>query len=317
MPGFSLSANSLTFLVIRRVINGLAAVLLASLIAFLILESSPGDVITNLLGDEATAAQRQALEEELGLNKPVLQRYLDFLVNLAHGDLGVSVVSGRPVMTLIGQRFLNTLLLTCLAILLSVCVGLTMGVLSASCSNSRFDLAVLILTAVGLAAPSFGVAILLVQVFSVRLGWLPAVGGGTFRHFILPCLALAVPSTAVVARMVRSSLLEAARKPYVVAAHAKGLSSRRVWQKHVFRNALIPVLTLMGVQFGHLLSGAFVVETIFAWPGLGRLTVQAIFDQDYPVVLGAVILSALVFQILNAVVDLISQQLDPRLQVRG
>ena len=301
--------------VLRRLLSGLAAVVLASLLAFLILEASPGDVLTSLLGDEATLEQTQALREQLGLDEPLHVRYLDFLGRLTRGDLGVSIVHGRPVAQLIGQRFLNTLMLTTLSIILAVAAGIGLGVWAAIHHSSRSDLAVLILTALALALPTFGVAIFLTQLFSVRLGWLPSVGGGTTRHFILPCLSLAIPTAAVITRIVRARMIEELQKPYVVTAHAKGLTLHQVWRTHVLRNALVPALTLVGVQFGHLLGGAFVVETIFAWPGLGRLTVQAIFEQDYPVVLGAVVLSALVFQVLTALVDIVHQQIDPRIRV--
>jgi ABC-type dipeptide/oligopeptide/nickel transport system permease component len=185
---------------------------------------------------------------------------------------------------------------------------------SAARRDSRADLLVLAATALCLTIPAFGAAMVLTQVFSVRLGWLPVVGGGSLRHLVLPAVSLAVPVAAVITRVVRASMLDACRKPFYTAAQAKGLTREQVWRKHVLRNALIPVLSLVGVQFGHLLGGAFIIETLFAWPGLGRLTVQAIFDQDTPVVLGAVVLSALIFQLCNALVDLTQQALDPRLR---
>lgn len=299
---------------VRRLLSGLAAVLLASLLAFLILEASPGDIIDVLIGDEATQAQEDILRRELALDRPIYVRYLDFLGNLAQGNLGDSMVHGRPVAQLIGDRFLNTLLLAASSVLLAVLAGFGLGYWSAVNYKSLGDLMMLILTTFGVGLPSFGVALFLIQIFSVRLGWLPSVGGGSLKHSILPCLSLAVPATAVITRMVRARMLEEMSRPYVMTALAKGLKLDKVWRKHVFRNALLPALTLVGVQFGYLLGGAFIIETIFAWPGLGRLTVQAIFDQDYPVVLGAVTVSALIFQFINAALDIAHLWIDPRLR---
>lgn len=300
--------------IIRRVVSGLAAVLLASLLAFAILEASPGDIVQAILGDEATVEQELALRTELNLDKAFHERYFTYLGNMIRGDFGKSLVNGRPVLELIGPRFLNTLLLTSLSIILSILVGFSLGSWAALHHKRPEDLAILILTALCLALPAFGFAIFLTQFFSVHLKWLPVVGGGTIKHFILPCLSLAIPTTAVITRLVRARMLEEAHRLYVLTAHAKGLLSKEVWRKHILPNALIPAVTLVGVQFGHLLGGAFVIETLFAWPGLGRLTVQAIFDQDYPVVLGAVILSAVIFQFLNIFVDVLHRQLDPRIQ---
>ncbi len=303
--------------IVRRMLSGLAAVVVASLLAFVILEASPGDVINTLTGDEATQVQAAALRATLGMDKPLYVRYLDYLGNLVRGDLGVSLINGRPVNQLIGDRFFNTLILASSSVILAIAAGAGLGFWSALHHRRLDDLAVIIFTTLGLAIPSFGIAIFLMQLFSVRLGWLPTVGGGDVCHLILPCLSLAIPTTAVITRVVRARMLEEMSKPYVLTALAKGLTLDKVWSKHVFRNALTPALTLVGVQFGYLLGGAFIVETIFAWPGLGRMTVQAIIDQDYPVVLGAVIVSALIFQTLNTAVDIAYDWIDPRIRARG
>lgn len=291
--------------------------MVASLLAFVILEASPGDVIHTLMGDEGTQAQEVSLRHHLGLDKPIHLRYLGFLQNLGRGDLGTSMINDRPVAQLIGDRFLNTLLLAISSVGLAVAAGTALGFWSAVRHKRPDDLAVIVFTTVGLAIPSFGIAIFLTQLFSVRLGWLPTVGGGDVIHLILPCLSLAIPTSAVITRVVRARMLEEMNKPYVLTALAKGLTLNQVWRKHVFRNALTPALTLVGVQFGYLLGGAFIVETIFAWPGLGRMTVQAIIDQDYPVVLGAVVVSAFIFQLLNAFLDIAYSWLDPRIRERG
>jgi ABC-type dipeptide/oligopeptide/nickel transport system permease component len=244
----------------------------------------------------------------LNLDQPFHVRFLTYLANLLQGDLGVSLINGRPVAEIIVHRFINTLLLTCLSTTLAVVVGFSLGAWSALHHKGLIDMAVIVLTALCLAIPSFGIAIFLTQIFSVHLKLLPVVGGGSLKHFILPCLSLAIPTAAVITRLVRARMLDEINKQYTLTARAKGLSNKQVWLRHIFPN---PAVTMVGVQFGHLLGGAFVVETLFAWPGLGRLTVQAIFDQDYPVVLAAVILSALIFQVLNSMVDILHRQLDP------
>ncbi|HWR65681.1 MAG TPA: ABC transporter permease [Bellilinea sp.] len=299
----------------RRAAGGLAALLVASFLAFMILEASPGDVTDILVGDSATQAEKDAVRQEMGLDRPVIPRYFEFMENLLlHGDLGRSAVNNRPVTELIAQRFVNTFLLAISATLLALVVGVQFGLHAALHSRTWLDTLLSVAMAAGLSTPVFGLAILLTQVFSVQLGWLPAIGAGSIRHFVLPVLSLAVPTAAVIARLTRSSLLETLQMQYVTTAHGKGVPRNLVWRRHILRNSLVPVISLVGVQFGHLLAGAFIVETIFAWPGLGRLTVQAIFDQDYPVVLGSVILAVVIFQVLNLIVDLIHSLLDPRIR---
>ncbi len=299
----------------RRAAGSLAALLVASFLAFMILEASPGDVTDILVGDSATQVEKDAVRTELGLDRPVIPRYFEFLENLLlHGDLGKSAVNHRPVTELIAQRFANTFLLAMSATLLALVFGVQFGLLAALHSRTWLDTLLSVGMAAGLSTPVFGLAILLTQVFSVQLGWLPAIGAGSLRHFILPVLSLAIPTAAVIARLTRSSLLETLQMQYVTTAHGKGVPRKLVWHRHILRNSLVPVISLVGVQFGHLLAGAFIVETIFAWPGLGRLTVQAIFDQDYPVVLGSVILAVVIFQVLNLLVDVIHTLLDPRLR---
>lgn len=300
---------------IRRVAGAIATLLIASFLAFMILEASPGDVTDILVGDSATQTEKDQVRSDLGLDRPAAVRYLEFLGNLVlRHDLGESAVSHRPVSELISQRFLNTLILASVSILLASVSGMLIGLWAATQHGRWLDTALNLLLALGLSVPVFGLAIFLAQVFSVKLGWLPAIGAGSALHFILPAVSLAVPTAAVIARLTRSSLLDTLSMQYVTTAHGKGVPGKLVWTRHILRNSLVPVINLIGVQFGHLLGGAFIVETIFAFPGLGRLTVQAIFDQDYPVVLGSVLLSALIFQAVNLLVDVSHSLLDPRIR---
>ena len=281
-------------------------------VTFFVLTTAPGDAAAGLIGDTASAEQLARFRAELGLDRPVLVRYLDFLRGLAVGDLGDSLVSGRPVTGLLMERLPQTILLSLTAMLAATVLGSLLGLLAARRAGTWFDTGVMALVNVGIALPTFWVALLLILLFSLRLRWLPVVGAGTPTHLILPAITLALPTTAVVARLVRSALLDVLGADYVRTAHAKGLPDPQVLQRHVLRNAIIPVLTVLGMHLGYLLGGAFIVETIFGWPGLGRLTVQAIFDRDLPVVLGATVTIATMYVILNLIVDLLHAWLDPR-----
>ncbi len=288
--------------------------LVVSFLTYALLEFAPSDAAFTLLaGEEASAEQIATLRHELGLDKPLAVRYLSFLSGaVLHGDLGQSIMSGRDVSELLGERFVNTLILTLMATVLSLSIGTLAGILAAARPGSFLEAGVMFFVIVGLALPTFWVALLMIMVFSLHLGWLPVVGAGTWTHMVLPTVSLALPTTAVVARLVRASVLDVKGADHVRTARSKGLDSRQTWQYHILRNSMIPVITLIGLHLGHLLSGTFIIETIFGWPGLGRLVVQAIFDRDLPVVVGAVILIAVIFQILNLAVDVAHARLDPR-----
>jgi ABC-type dipeptide/oligopeptide/nickel transport system permease component len=298
-----------------RRIGGTALVLLAvSFIIFAALDATPGDAAEAMVGDSASQAQLDALRHEMGLDVPLVPRYLGFLSGLlTRGELGQSLVSGREVGELLAQRLPHTLLLALTATALATVVGMVIGTVAAVRAGSYLDTAIMGGTALGLAVPTFWSSLLLMMLFSLRLRWLPVVGAGSLKHLVLPAVTLALPTAAVVARQMRCSILEELSADYVRTAHAKGVTSRRVLTVHVLRNSLIPVVTLLGLYLGRLLGGAFIVETIFGWPGLGRLTVQAIFDRDQPVVLGAALTVATIYLIVNFLVDVVHAWLDPRL----
>lgn len=299
---------------LRRLIGGLAVLAAISLLTFVVLDQAPGDAAQALAGDSANAAQMAALRQQMGLDAPVLARYVHFVAAaLLHGDLGRSLLSGRPVSSLLAQRFAATLALALTALALALLAGSTIGVLAAAHHGSKLDLALMSIATLGMALPTFWVAILLMLTFSLRLGWLPVGGSGSAAHLILPAVSLSFPTTAVVARLLRASLLDARGACYVRTAYGKGLPPRRVWQDHILRNSLNPLLTMLGLHLGHLLGGAFIIETIFGWPGLGRLLVQAVFDRDYPVLVGSVLLIGVIYQLLNLAVDVLHALLDPRL----
>jgi ABC-type dipeptide/oligopeptide/nickel transport system permease component len=300
---------------LRRLAGAVATMLVVSFAAYAALTFAPGDAAQALLGDHASAEQIDAFRRQMRLDAPLLERYGAYVAGaLTRGDLGLSLMSGRRVADLLVERIPATLTLAVVAMALSVAVGMIVGLLAAARRGGAIDVMLMGATTLGLALPSYWVALLLVLVFSVHMRWLPVFGAGTPAHLVLPAVTLALPGIAMVGRLVRSSVLEVRGADFVRTALAKGLSGRLVLLRHVLPNSLIPTLTILGLYLGHLVGGAFVVETIFAWPGLGRLTVQAIFDRDIPVVMGAVLVVAPLSLGVNLVVDLLHGALDPRLR---
>ncbi|MCL4487271.1 MAG: ABC transporter permease [Chloroflexi bacterium] len=297
----------------RRVAGTILSLLVVSLITYIALMAVPGDAASAMAGESASTEQLQTLRTELGLDQPLPVRYGTFLANLLlRGDLGRSFVSNKPVSDLLLERLPYTFILALAAITLATALGILVGVGAALRAGTLSDTLLMGSAALGLAVPTFWSALVFMMLFSLQLHWLPVVGADSWRHLILPALTLALPTAAVIARLVRSSLLDTFGADYVRTAYAKGLSARRVLTRHVLRNSLIPVVTVLGLHLGYLLGGAFVVETIFGWPGLGRLAVQAIFDRDYPVILGATLTVALIYLTINLVVDVAQGWLDPQ-----
>lgn len=298
---------------LRRLGGMLGALVVVSLLAFVLLDTMPGDAASAIAGESASAQELSALRASMGLDRAPLARYGTFAANLvARGDLGRSLVSNRPVTQLLLERVPYTVVLALASLGLAALVGSAVAIAAAQRAGSWLDTLCMGGAALGLAVPSFWSALLLLMVFSVGLRWLPVVGADSAAHLVLPAVTLALPTAAAVARLLRAGLLEVLRADYVRTAHAKGLRPRRVLSRHVLRNSLLPVVTMLGIQLGNLLGGAFIVETIFGWPGLGRLAVQAIFDRDYPVVLGAVLLTAVIYLVINFAVDVLHGWLDPQ-----
>ncbi len=298
---------------IRRLLGAVVVLAVVSFLTFVLLDLAPGDAAQALAGDGATADQVAALRHTMGLDAPLAVRYLRFASGIVtRGDLGRSLVSGQPVTQLVAQRFENTLELSLVATALALALGFAAGLAAAARPGTRIDFAVMALTGFGISLPVYWVALMLVLIFSLWLRWLPALGVGGLDHLILPAVTLALPTAAMVARLVRSSTLDVRHADYVRTARAKGLAGSQVWFRHILRNGLIPVVTMLGLHLGHLLGGSFVVETLFAWPGLGRLVVQSVFDRDFPVLAGGVLLIAFIYQALNLAADAAQGWLDPR-----
>lgn len=300
---------------LRRLGGVLVAMLAVSFLTYVGLTFAPGDAAEALIGEYASAEQVAELRKQMQLDAPLHERYANYMVAvLTHGDLGQSLANDRRVGELVAERFPSTLVLALTAICLATIIGFAIGLLAAAKQGSRLDVLVMANAALGLALPPYWVALLLVQLFAVRLGWMPVFGSGSIIHLILPAVTLALPGAAAVARLVRASVLEVSNSDFVRTAFAKGLMRRQVMLRHILPNSMIPALTLLGLNFGHLIGGAFVVETIFAWPGLGRLTVQAIYERDITVVMGAILVVVPFCLAINLIVDLLHAALDPRVR---
>ena len=283
----------------------------------LTMELIPGDAVQLMLGEHATKEAVAQLRDYLGLDKPLLVRYVEYLGRLAHGDLGRSILQHRPVIDELRDTWPATLELTVAALLIATLVGVPAGIVSATRPNSLFDTVARLGSLFGLSMPIFWTGLVMIVLFSLWLPWLPVGGRGSLAHLVLPAVALALPSIAVLARLTRSSVLEVLGEDYVRTARAKGLRDRTVVVKHALGNALLPIVTLLGLQAGQLMGGAVLTETVFAWPGLGRLMVKAIFSRDYVLLQGAVLVYALAFVLVNLLVDLSYGLLDPRISRQG
>ncbi|MFO7311713.1 MAG: ABC transporter permease [Bacillota bacterium] len=303
--------------VLKRLLMLVPVVLGVSVIVFGLLYLTPGDPALLMLGEHAPQEQYLALREKLGLDLPVHIQYLRWLGRALQLDLGDSIRSSRPVTEEIATRLPATAELAVLAVLVATLIGIPAGVISATRPNSWLDNILTVLALAGVSMPVFWQGLMLIIIFSVYLGWLPPSGRlGGWEYFVLPVITLGTSAAASITRMTRATMLEAIHEDFVRTARAKGLNERRVIYRHALRNALLPVVTIIGLEFGNLMAGAVITETIFAWPGIGRLAVDAIRTRDYPVVQGVVMTFAVSYVLINLIVDLLYAYLDPRLRVR-
>ena len=299
--------------ILRRLLMLFPTLIAITMVSFFILQVVPGDPARAMAGIDAEEKDVQAIREQLGLDRPLYVQYGIFLKNVIQGNFGESIRSRDDVIKQIWPRFLNTLKLALASISLSVVFGILIGVTAASRKNTAWDYTTMGLILLGISAPTFWTGLLLILFFSVYAGWFPAGGVGGFSHLFLPAITLAAPSAAVTARMTRSSMLEVLQMDYIQTARAKGQKEVRVIFQHALKNALMPTITIVGMQFGYLLGGAVLVETVFTWPGLGWLLVDAIFAKDYPVVQAGVLIFAAGFVLVNLAVDLLYTYVDPRI----
>lgn len=299
---------------VRRLFLLVPTLLGVTAATFLMLRLTPGDPVTIMLGEFASASEVARLRTELGLDGPLLLQYGKFVSRAVRGDMGVSIRSRRPVAEEIRDRLPATIQLALAATLIAVLGGVIAGVTAATSRRAVVDSAVMAFTLLGLSMPTFWSGLLLILLFALTLGWLPITESTGFRALILPAVTLALPASAVLARITRSSVLEVLGLEYVRTAHAKGLSGGTVVYRHALRNALIPVLTIVGLQFGGLLAGAVIVESVFSRPGLGRLAVSAILSRDFPMAQGIVLVVAVTYVFVNLGVDLLYGLVDPRIR---
>lgn len=300
--------------IFKRILLLIPVLLGVSFLVFSIMSFTPGDPAQLILGESAPKAQVLALREEMGLNDPFLMQYGRFVLNAVQGDFGRSYTSGREVFGEIFQRFPNTLILAIIGVVIAILIGIPVGIISATKQYSITDSISMIAALLGVAMPNFWLGLMLILFFSVGLGWLPSGGFGGWKSLILPSITLGTGAAAIITRMTRSSMLEVIRQDYIRTARAKGVSEKKVINKHALKNALIPVITVVGLQFGYLLGGAVLTETVYSWPGVGRMMVEAIRSKDTPVVLAAVLFLATTFSIVNLFVDILYGFVDPRVK---
>jgi peptide/nickel transport system permease protein len=307
--------------ILKRLVAMIPVILLVSVIVFYLIRLTPGDPAVAMLGEEATPETVAALRHEFGLDQPIPVQYGIWLSKVVQGDLGYSTRSHQPVLEAILERLPATVELTLFALVISLAIAIPTGIISATRRNSAADLIVTTIALVGVSMPSFFLAILLIFIFSLNLRWLPPIGftpiikdlGANLIGMILPAITLGTGAAAVVARLTRSSLLEVLGQEYIRTARAKGLAERAVIYVHALKNAMIPVVTIIGLQVGALLGGAIITETIFVLPGVGKLAVDAIFSRDFPMIQGVVLFLSLVFLASNLAVDVLYAFLDPRI----
>jgi peptide/nickel transport system permease protein len=300
---------------LQRFLLTLPALWLVLTLVFLMMHIVPGDPVEQMLGEGAAPGELVQLRHALGLDQPLLAQYGHYLKQLAHGDLGQSFKFQAPVRQIIFERYPATLGLAFLALVVCATIAIPAGVLAAYRRGHAADRLVGVFTLFGLAVPNFALGPVLILLFSIELGLLPVSGRGGPTYYVLPAATLGAALAAILTRMVRGSMLEELSSDYVRTARAKGLSMRAVLFRHAFRNALIPIITILGLQFGTLLAGTIVTETIFSWPGIGRLTVQAISSRDYPLLQGCILVIAVSYVLVNVLTDMLYAVIDPRVRL--
>jgi ABC-type dipeptide/oligopeptide/nickel transport system permease component len=299
----------------QRVLYAIPALWLIVTMVFMLAHLVPGDPVAQMLGEGARVEDLQQLRHALGLDLPLLTQYGRYMHGVLHGNLGQSFRFQQPVLKVVGSHYPATLELAIVALLICAAIAIPAGVLAAHRRGERTDHAVGVLTLFGLSIPNFALGPILILVFSVMLGWLPVSGRGGILHLVLPAFTLGAALAAILTRMVRTSVIEELSADYIRTARAKGLSEPAVLFRHAFRNALIPILTILGLQFGTLLAGTIVTESIFAWPGIGRLAVQAIGARDYPLLQGCILLIAVSYVMVNLLTDFVYAVVDPRVRL--
>ena len=299
--------------IVSKFVSLIVILFAVSILVFLMVHLIPGDPVLNMLGLQAPPEAVQATRDKLGLNDPLYVQYKNFISNILKGDFGVSIRTKRPVLDEILGRYRYTLILAVGGTVVAALVGILIGIISAVKQNKFLDNFLMVFSLLSVSTPSFFLAILFILVFSLYLGWFPSIGMYSAKHYVLPIFALGMQSVGLIARMTRSAMLEVLREDYVRTALAKGVPRYKVIMSHALRNALIPIITILGLRFGGLLAGSALIESVFAIPGIGRLMIDAVLTRDYPVVQSTVLVMSSTFVIINSVVDILYRFVDPRI----
>jgi peptide/nickel transport system permease protein len=307
----------LTYL-LQRLIQGVIVIFLVSLLTFIVMQLAPGDPVRLLVGEAyVTPDQLDAIRDKWGLNDPWYVQYWTWVTNLARGDLGTSIIrQGVPISDMVREAALMTLRLNILSFIISLCVAIPVGVLAAIKRYSWFDYGAMLGSTLGVAVPNYWIGLMAIVVFSVQLGWLPPYGADSWKAYILPVIVLSIEEMAALARLTRGATIEMLSQDFVTTARAKGLAPKVITLRHIVRNALLPVITIIGYRAAFILSGTIVVETVFAWPGLGRLFYNSIVSHDFQVVQAVVVLLTVIVVVMNILTDLTYAVIDPRVRVR-
>lgn len=305
-------------LIVNRILLAIPVLLGVSLLVFVILQSVPGDPVSTFYGlDVASPEELERMRRQLGLDRTLIEQYVDFLWKAVQGDLGNSIKTRRPVIQDLAVNLVNTGQLALAGISIAIAVGLVLGIAAASKPFSIWDNLSLGVSLIGISLPIFWIGLLMIWGFAVKLAWFPSGGKGSWEHLVMPAITLSLPSIAVISRVTRAGMLEVLNEDYIRTAKSKGISKVKILIRHALPNSIFPVITVTGLQFGYLLAGTVLTETVFSWPGLGRYIVDAIKFRDYPVVQGGVLLIATIFVLVNLIVDILYHVLNPRLQTEG
>lgn len=302
-------------ILLSRLLSTILVVVGVASLVFLLIHLVPGDPVDMMLGENAQMADREALREALGLNLPVGQQLLNYFNNLLHADLGISLHSREPVIDMLAQRIPATVELALVSLLISCLIAFPLGIVAAMNKGRGWDRTAMGVSLLGVSVPNFLLGPVLILVFSIYLGWLPVSGRDGISSIVLPAITLGTALAAVLSRMIRSTLLDVLSEDYIRTARAKGSSHTQVMIRHALPNAMLPIITLLGLQLGVLLGGAVITETVFAWPGIGKLTIDAIMKRDYPVLQACVLLISLSYVIVNMLTDIVYAWIDPRIRL--
>ncbi|RNB81282.1 ABC transporter permease [Brevibacillus fluminis] len=299
--------------ILNRLFSGVIVLIGLSIFTFMLIHFIPGDPVRIILGQRATVEQIETLREQMGLNKPLVEQYVTYATGVLKGDLGISLKTGRPVSAEIAERFPSTVKMAAASLVVAVSLGVILGIIAAKYKHTWVDIGIMSLATLGMSLPSFWLGLLFIMVFSVTLGWFPIAGGTGFVDLVLPALTLGVLMSTTLIRLIRAGMVDVLSNDYIRTARSKGMNERIILFRHAFRNMMIPVVAVIGLQMASLLGGAVIVEQVFSWPGIGTLSIQAISSRDFPMIQGTVLFIGAIYVLVSILVDIMYAALDPRI----